>query len=269
MKNNNLYELKKLKIVTIEKNDVFNENPPYYKVINEVYNNPDYKIIKSIIESDLIYGFYICVLVKNLTIDLIDEYIEFEDYCRKIQKLYLDLRRLNYDSENITKIINAIYNIRKCIAWSDFVGDITEYLVLCRLKFDAFKYYNEPKLYYKKNLLFNNKSYKNKKFDVLSHNSNNHYILGEVKHRISSYLNFKNNKYTLYNKILGQVQKINALQKHLKNSIDEKNQRPKTKKYIFTLHVISETSIANLDNDFEVLDVENLFTNDFFKLEFC
>lgn len=268
MKTNNVFELKKLKIVTIEKNDEFKENLPYLKAIDEVYNNTDYKIIKSIIASDLTYGYYICVVIKNLTIDLIEDFIEFDKYCRKIQKLYLNLRNYSYNPQSITCIINAIYNIKNNIAWSDFVGNISEYIVLCRLKFDAFKYYNEPKIYYKKNLLFKNKSYKNKKFDILSQNKSNHFVLGEVKHKISSYLRFKDNKYILNNKILGQVQKINALQKHLNKSVDDNNKNPKAKKYIFTLHVIPEKSITNLSSDFEVLDIEDIFTSGFFKLEF-
>lgn len=264
-----MFKLSKLKAVTLVNIDpthvdyirINGRNKSYQHIIDSIYSNSDYKNIKKLIKNNIVNGYYICSIMTYLDSNILRNQIHFFRYCEHIKILYLNQRGFNYKQEEIDQINNTIYNLSTLFTWETLKGDLTEYIVFSKVKLEKFYFLNEASFYYKKNEMFRNKSYKDKKFDIFG-NYNLKYILAEVKYKLETFIttNRKNN-YTLTEKLLGQVQKINALEKFLSKCLDEKNNKPKVKKFIFTYHVPQITNIINLDNSYEIVKIENLFIN--------
>lgn len=256
--------------------NVKTENFKYYTYdvlkIRTVFENPNYKTVKNIIKVNENYMYYLVHLLKQLKDDLFTDKNDFFDHCNELKVVILDFRNKKYDNILLDKLIDSLYKIKSTSIWSDFYGNIVEYIVVCKLKVDSFLVKNEPSIYYKRNNIFKkNKWYSNKKFDILANKKNNYFILAEVKANLTSYITYNfdksgNKRYRMNKKLRGQIEKINITYNKLNESINRIGRKPKVIRCIFTLHELKvpikkleKYKIINLKDFTDANYLNNLF----------
>lgn len=256
-----MYELERFKFENFKSR--------HREYINITLNDHDFKKIVDIGFRDRDYIKFVVIILEDLCVQVFTDYHQYKMFCEDVFAMDIQLYNQDkeYDYNLVDDLIHTTFKISQRDKWEILKGSLIEFIVNKIILSNKLKLFIEPEVRYKKNkIVFRNKNYKNKNFDILAHINLRYFILGEIKTNMSTYVYTKRNgTYALRERAFHQVQKINKICEILSNSRNKHNEKAKIKKYFIVLNKLN-IPIASL-SDYKVETVRDILDHNFFLSE--